>query len=93
MVSIVHLFSDVMVNVPVPIPIMTWSIYLLYKGIPIVLDAPPEDRHVNGFFSCSLVTGGCGELIRHQWLCEQSPVGHCQRFSSRQFMIRIFQNL
>ena len=40
--SIVHLFPDVLVNVLVLIPIMIWSMYLLYKGIPIALDTPPE---------------------------------------------------
>ena len=40
--SIAHLFPDVLVNVLVLIPTMIWSMYLLYKGIPIVLDTPPE---------------------------------------------------
>jgi hypothetical protein len=40
--SIAHLFPDVFVNVLVMIPTMIWSMYLLYKGIPIVLEIPPE---------------------------------------------------
>ena len=40
--SIAHLYPDVLVNVLVLIPTMIWSMYLLYKGIPIVLDTPPE---------------------------------------------------
>lgn len=40
--SIAHLFPDVLVNVLVLIPTMIWSMYLLYKGIPIVLETPPE---------------------------------------------------
>lgn len=40
--SIAHLFPDVFVNVLVLIPTMIWSMYLLYKGIPIVLETPPE---------------------------------------------------
>ena len=40
--SIAHLYPDVLVNVLVLIPAMIWSMYLLYKGIPIVLDTPPE---------------------------------------------------
>lgn len=40
--SIAHLFPDVLVNVLVLIPTTIWSMYLLYKGIPIVLDTPPE---------------------------------------------------
>ncbi len=40
--SMIHLFPDVFVNVLVLIPAMIWSMYLLYKGIPIALDTPPE---------------------------------------------------
>lgn len=40
--SIAHLFPDVFVNVLVLIPTMIWSMYLLYKGIPIALETPPE---------------------------------------------------
>lgn len=40
--SIVHLFPDVLVNVLILIPTLIWSMYLLYKGIPIALDTPPE---------------------------------------------------
>lgn len=40
--SVAHLFPDVLINVIVLIPTMIWAMYLLYKGIPIVLDTPPE---------------------------------------------------
>ncbi len=40
--SIAHLFPDVLFNTLVLIPSMIWSMYLLYKGIPVVLDTPPE---------------------------------------------------
>lgn len=40
--SAVHLYPDVFVNVLVLIPMMMWSMYLLYKGIPIALETPPE---------------------------------------------------
>lgn len=40
--SIAHLYPDVFINILVLIPTMIWSMYLLYKGIPIVLDTPPE---------------------------------------------------
>lgn len=40
--SIAHLFPDVFVNVIILIPTMIWSMYLLYKGIPIALETPPE---------------------------------------------------
>ena len=40
--SCAHLFPDVFVNVLIMIPTMIWSMYLLYKGIPIALETPPE---------------------------------------------------
>ena len=40
--SAAHLFPDVFFNVIVMIPTMIWSMYLLYTGIPVVLDIPPE---------------------------------------------------
>ncbi len=40
--SLAHLYPDVFVNLLVLIPTMIWSMYLLYKGIPIVLEIPPE---------------------------------------------------
>ncbi|RPG44119.1 MAG: YIP1 family protein [Gammaproteobacteria bacterium TMED163] len=47
--SIAHLFPDVLVNVLILIPTLIWSMYLLYKDIPIALDTPPErgmPRHI-----------------------------------------------
>jgi len=40
--SAAHLFPDVLVNVLLLIPTMIWSMYLLYTGIPIALEIPPE---------------------------------------------------
>ena len=40
--SIAHLFPHVFFNVVVLIPTTIWSMYLLYTGIPIVLNIPPE---------------------------------------------------
>lgn len=40
--SVAHLFPDVFINMLILIPAMIWSMYLLYKGIPIVLQIPPE---------------------------------------------------
>lgn len=40
--SVAQLFPDVFVNILVLIPAMIWSMYLLYKGIPIALETPPE---------------------------------------------------
>jgi hypothetical protein len=40
--SIAHLYPDVLVNILILIPTMMWSMYLLYSGIPVVLETPPE---------------------------------------------------
>jgi len=40
--SIVHLYPDVFINVLVLIPAVIWSMFLLYRGLPIVLHTTPE---------------------------------------------------
>ena len=40
--SAFHLFPHVFVNLLVLIPALIWSIYLLYKGLPIALQTTPE---------------------------------------------------
>lgn len=40
--SLAHLFPDVFINILIIIPTMIWSMYLLYKGIPIVLGITSE---------------------------------------------------
>lgn len=40
--SIIHLYPDVFINVLVLIPTLIWAMYLLYTGLPIVLNIPPE---------------------------------------------------
>lgn len=40
--SAFHLFPHVFVNLLVFIPVLIWSIYLLYRGLPIVLGTGPE---------------------------------------------------
>ncbi len=40
--SIVHLYPDVFINVLILIPALLWSMYLLYRGLPIVLNTTPE---------------------------------------------------
>lgn len=42
MASVAHLFPHVFFNILVLIPTMIWSMYLLYKGVPLVLNIPPE---------------------------------------------------
>ena len=40
--SLAHLFPDVFINILIIIPTMMWSMYLLYKGIPIALGISSE---------------------------------------------------
>ncbi len=40
--SVVHLFPHVFINVIALIPILMWSMYLLYRGLPVVLKISPE---------------------------------------------------
>lgn len=40
--SAIHLFPHVFINVLVLIPTLIWSMYLLYRGLPVVLKISPE---------------------------------------------------
>ena len=40
--SAVHLFPHVFINVLALIPALMWSMYLLYRGLPVVLKISPE---------------------------------------------------
>ena len=40
--STIHLFPHVFLNIVVFIPALMWSMYLLYRGLPIVLKISPE---------------------------------------------------
>ncbi len=40
--SIIHLYPHIFINVIALIPILIWSMYLLYRGLPIVLKISPE---------------------------------------------------
>lgn len=40
--SVVHLFPDIFINVITLIPVLLWSMYLLYRGLPVVLKISPE---------------------------------------------------
>lgn len=40
--SVIHLFPHIFINVLALIPILIWSMYLLYRGLPIVLQISPE---------------------------------------------------
>lgn len=39
--SVVHLYPDAFVNVLVLVPVLIWTIFLLYRGLPIVLKTGP----------------------------------------------------
>ncbi|MFK7816844.1 MAG: Yip1 family protein [Gammaproteobacteria bacterium] len=40
--SIIHIYPDVFLNILVFVPVVLWSMYLLYRGLPIVLKTTPE---------------------------------------------------
>jgi len=40
--SVIHLFPHIFINVLVLIPALIWSMYLLYRGLPVVLKISPE---------------------------------------------------
>ena len=40
--SVIHLYPHVVINVLVLVPALLWSMYLLYRGLPVVLQTSPE---------------------------------------------------
>ena len=40
--SVIHLYPDIFINTLVLVPAVLWSMYLLYRGLPIVLHTTPE---------------------------------------------------
>lgn len=59
--SIVHLYPDVFINILVFVPAILWSMYLLYRGLPIVLHTTPERgmlmaSSLIGYFLVALVS-------------------------------------
>lgn len=59
--SVVHLYPDVFINILVLVPAILWSMYLLYKGLPIVLHTTPERgmlmaSSLIGYFLVALVS-------------------------------------
>ena len=40
--SAIHLYPDAFINVLVLVPTLIWSMYLLYRGLPVVLQVGPE---------------------------------------------------
>lgn len=40
--GLVHLYPHAFINVLVLVPVLIWSIYLLYRGLPVVLETGPE---------------------------------------------------
>lgn len=59
--SIVHLYPNAFINVLVLVPILIWSIYLLYRGLPIVLKTGPE----RGMLMASALVG----YLLVAWVC------------------------
>ena len=59
--SIIHLYPDVFINILVLVPTILWSMYLLYRGLPIVLHTTPERgmlmaSSLIGYFLVALVS-------------------------------------
>jgi hypothetical protein len=59
--SIIHLYPDVFINMLVLVPAILWSMYLLYRGLPIVLHTTPERgmlmaSSLIGYFLVALVS-------------------------------------
>lgn len=40
--SIIHLYPDVFINILVLVPVLIWCMYLLYRGLPVILATTPE---------------------------------------------------
>jgi len=40
--SVIHLYPDVFINVLVFVPAVLWGMYLLYRGLPVLLHTTPE---------------------------------------------------
>ena len=40
--SVIHLYPDVFINIVVLVPTLIWSMFLLYRGLPVVLRISPE---------------------------------------------------
>ena len=40
--SVIHLYPHVFINILVLVPTLIWSMYLLYRGLPIVLQISPQ---------------------------------------------------
>lgn len=40
--GIVHLYPHAFLNVLVLVPVLIWSLYLLYRGLPVMLETSPE---------------------------------------------------
>ena len=51
--GVAHLYTHVFLNLLVLIPALMWSMYLLYKGLPIALGTTPEQ----GMLMASSLTG------------------------------------
>ena len=59
--SLIHLYPNIFVNILVLIPAVMWSMYLLYRGLPIVLHTTPERgmlmaSSLIGYFLVALVS-------------------------------------
>lgn len=59
--SIIHLYPDVFINILILVPAVLWSMFLLYRGLPVVLHTTPERgmlmaSSLIGYFLVALVS-------------------------------------
>lgn len=59
--SVIHLYPNVFINILVLVPAILWSMYLLYRGVPIALDTTPEQgmlmaSSIIGYFLVAFVS-------------------------------------
>ena len=62
--SVVHLYPNAFLNVLVLVPVLIWCMYLLYRGLPIVLAHRTESRHADGVRPDRLSPGRAGQPAR-----------------------------
>lgn len=59
--SVIHLYPDVFINLLVLVPAILWSMFLLYRGLPVVMHTSPEQgmlmaSSIIGYFMVAIVS-------------------------------------
>ncbi len=63
--SVVHLYPNAFLNVLVLVPTLIWSMYLLYRGLPIAAQDRTGARNADGVCADRLSLGRVGDPARH----------------------------